>query len=405
MKSRSLQQIRSLASWWPQALFTLQPQVVIVTSPNADFGASDSEDEDEENLPETTNGTRPFRHADHEREWTREEFRDWSERVASEYGYWISELGGVGYLPDQDEANGPCTQLCIFERKDEEVPEPSTSDSDSVIFAEEVDTHHIVATALRCEELGGEGSGLWKYVQKEGTGTLPPPKARVNLHYASYSTHGESLASVVKVESSRDKKRSTPCAFQLGGKQALLSWDLAAASMRVGEIAWICSPPKFAYGEQGVPPSVPPNATMWFALELNFAKAPGTVKFSQHLEDAMVEAERHMEVGRADLQRKAFAQGRQAFRRALAAVPEKLLLKQRQEELVRFATLERASLLNQALCCLKLGDAVDPKEGLQHFRAALVAMDTLLQRHGRVDKSETTTTGSESSPETIPELQ
>ena len=21
-------------------------------------------------------------------------------------GYWISELGGVGYLPDQDEANG-----------------------------------------------------------------------------------------------------------------------------------------------------------------------------------------------------------------------------------------------------------------------------------------------------------
>ena len=25
-------------------------------------------------MPETTNGTRPFRHADHEREWTREEF-------------------------------------------------------------------------------------------------------------------------------------------------------------------------------------------------------------------------------------------------------------------------------------------------------------------------------------------
>ena len=28
----------------------------------------------QEDLPETTNGTRPFRHADHEREWTREEF-------------------------------------------------------------------------------------------------------------------------------------------------------------------------------------------------------------------------------------------------------------------------------------------------------------------------------------------
>ena len=29
-----------------------------------------------------------------------------------------------------------------------------------------------------------------------------------------------------------------------------------------------------------MPPSVPPNETMWFALEMNFAKAPGTVKFS-----------------------------------------------------------------------------------------------------------------------------
>ena len=46
------------------------------------------------------------------------------------------------------------------------------------------------------------------------------------------------------------------------------------------------------------------------------------------------------QVGRADLQRKAFAQGRQAFRRALAAVPEKLLLKQRQVGFGQLGTVE-----------------------------------------------------------------
>lgn len=47
-----------------------------------------------------------------------------------------------------------------------------------------------------------------------------------------------------------------------------------------------------------------------------------------------------LQVGRADLQRKAFAQGRQAFRRALAAVPEKLLLKQRQVGFVSWEQLK-----------------------------------------------------------------
>ncbi|CAL1149721.1 unnamed protein product, partial [Cladocopium goreaui] len=380
----------------PHALFALHPQVVIVTSPNADFGDSDSEEEEAPDSKAVAH--RPFRHADHEREWTRAEFKEWAERVAQEHGYWISELGGVGYLPEL-EANGPCTQLCIFERKEEdenaELPS-ATSTSSSSSFAEQVDLQQIVATALRKDELGGEGSGLWKYVQQEGSGAVPPARARVNLHYASYFSSG------VRVETSREKNRSTPCAFQLGGKQALLSWQLAAAAMRPGEIAWICSPSKFAYGEQGVPPSVPPNETMWFALEMNFAKAPGTVKFSQRLEDAIAEAERHMEVGRSDLQRGAFAQGRQAFRRSRAALPEKLLLKRSEEEIARFAALERASLLNQALCCLKLGDSVDPKEGLQHFRSAEAAADELLQRHGNALLEEPLLF---SAPQSIPELQ
>ncbi|CAK9039936.1 Peptidyl-prolyl cis-trans isomerase FKBP5 (PPIase FKBP5) (51 kDa FK506-binding protein) (51 kDa FKBP) (FKBP-51) (FK506-binding protein 5) (FKBP-5) (Rotamase), partial [Durusdinium trenchii] len=111
----------------------------------------------------------------------------------------------------------------------------------------------------------------------------------VNLHYASYLSNGSC------VETSRCKNHETPCAFQLGGQQALPSWQLAAASMRPGEVCWICSPPSYAYGPQGVPRKVPGNETMWFCLELNFARAPGTVKFSNDLQEAMLEAEKHME--------------------------------------------------------------------------------------------------------------
>ncbi|CAK9007051.1 Small RNA 2'-O-methyltransferase (HEN1 methyltransferase homolog) (DmHen1) (piRNA methyltransferase), partial [Durusdinium trenchii] len=138
----------------PQALFCLQPQVVIVTSPNADFG--DSSDEEDE-VPVGGAHLRAFRHSDHEREWTREEFRAWSETVAEQHGYWISELGGVGFLPEM-EAHGPCTQLCIFERKEvEETPatEPpvDTAAADTAADAE-VDVELLVSQALRSEELG-----------------------------------------------------------------------------------------------------------------------------------------------------------------------------------------------------------------------------------------------------------
>ncbi|CAJ1368140.1 unnamed protein product [Effrenium voratum] len=357
----------------PGALFALQPQVVVVTSPNADFGES-SDEEEAEAKP------RQFRHSDHEREWSRQEFRSWAEAACDAHGYWISEFGGVGHL-DGFESQGPCTQLCVFERRDEEaIADPNSEESEhrlSFVMAEQVDVEQLKAEALRSEDLGG---GLWKYVHREGLGNLPAPHARVNLHYATFLGDGK------RVDTSREKKRSTPFAFQLGGQQALAAWQLAAASMRPGEVAWVYSPSSFAYGERGAPPLVPGDAAVYFALELNFARAPGTVRFFGDLTAALQEAEKHMEVGRGDVKRQAFAQARQAFRRAMAAVPEKLLLGRSQEEISSFATLERAALLNQALCCLRLGEATEKAESLSHLRDALHACDSLFQRHGVGDE-------------------
>jgi hypothetical protein len=53
-----------------------------------------------------------LRHRDHRFEWSRAEFRGWSERVASQFGYSLSILP-VG---TQDTELGPPTQMAVFWR-------------------------------------------------------------------------------------------------------------------------------------------------------------------------------------------------------------------------------------------------------------------------------------------------
>ena len=52
-----------------------------------------------------------LRHRDQRSEWTRAEFRAWSERVASRFGY------AVRFLPvgPEDAEVGPPTQMSVFE--------------------------------------------------------------------------------------------------------------------------------------------------------------------------------------------------------------------------------------------------------------------------------------------------
>jgi 3' terminal RNA ribose 2'-O-methyltransferase Hen1 len=74
-----------------------QPGLVVVTTPNVEYNV----------LYEGLTGSR---HADHRFEWTRAEFTDWCERVASAYGYRVS-VQGVG---DSDADLGEPTQLGVF---------------------------------------------------------------------------------------------------------------------------------------------------------------------------------------------------------------------------------------------------------------------------------------------------
>jgi len=78
-----------------------KPATVVVTTPNRDYNVKF------EGLPPGS-----FRHADHRFEWTRAEFADWVNRVASAYGY----RARIAPLGDLDEALGAPSQMAVFTR-------------------------------------------------------------------------------------------------------------------------------------------------------------------------------------------------------------------------------------------------------------------------------------------------
>ncbi len=76
-----------------------KPDAVIVTTPNGEYNV-------------LYEGLVGMRHPDHRFEWTRAEFADWSDHVASTYSYAV-ERRGIG---DLDDTLGTPTQMAIFTR-------------------------------------------------------------------------------------------------------------------------------------------------------------------------------------------------------------------------------------------------------------------------------------------------
>jgi 3' terminal RNA ribose 2'-O-methyltransferase Hen1 len=76
-----------------------RPETVIVTTPNIEYNVRF------ENLPAGR-----FRHKDHRFEWTREQFRNWTETVAERFGYAV-EIRPVGL---EDAEVGAPTQMAVF---------------------------------------------------------------------------------------------------------------------------------------------------------------------------------------------------------------------------------------------------------------------------------------------------
>ncbi|KAK3594724.1 hypothetical protein CHS0354_001549 [Potamilus streckersoni] len=81
----------------------LQPRLVVITTPNADFN-------------QLFPGFKGFRHADHKFEWTKEQFQSWCDNTADTWGYEVNYTG-VGEAPEGFTHLGFCSQAAVFQRK------------------------------------------------------------------------------------------------------------------------------------------------------------------------------------------------------------------------------------------------------------------------------------------------
>jgi FKBP-type peptidyl-prolyl cis-trans isomerase len=104
---------------------------------------------------------------------------------------------------------------------------------------------------------------------KIGTGDVVPPLSTVTVQYTGWLSDG------TQFDTSRQAGRDPLCAILVNTQSTvgnctpvITGWNEAVPGMKVGGIRKMILPPDLGYGAQGQQPTIPPNATLVFTVEV-----------------------------------------------------------------------------------------------------------------------------------------
>jgi FKBP-type peptidyl-prolyl cis-trans isomerase len=101
-------------------------------------------------------------------------------------------------------------------------------------------------------------SGLRYEVLEAGTGASPRMGQNVTVHYAGWLTDGTLFDA--------SYRRGEPASFMLG--RVIQGWNEGLQQMKEGGVFLLEIPAKLGYGKRGSPPTIPPDATLIFHVQL-----------------------------------------------------------------------------------------------------------------------------------------
>jgi FKBP-type peptidyl-prolyl cis-trans isomerase len=107
-------------------------------------------------------------------------------------------------------------------------------------------------------------TGLQYKVIKAGTGPKPKKTDVIRAHYTGTLTDGTEFDSSYR--HAKPGQSAQPAMFAVN--QVIPGWVEALQEMTVGSKWQLVVPPDLAYGEEGFPPDIGPNATLVFEIEL-----------------------------------------------------------------------------------------------------------------------------------------
>ena len=154
--------------------------------------------------------------------------------------------------------------------------EPTTEEQKTlytlgVLLSQQIDTRMEVASKKAAEagtayvekaskEAGATktASGMVIKQTKEGTGAQPAATDQVKVHYEGRLIDGKVFDSSIA--------RGEPATFPLNG--VIPCWTEGVQTMKVGGKAQLTCPASLAYGPNGSPPTIPPQSTLVFDVEL-----------------------------------------------------------------------------------------------------------------------------------------